>query len=130
MLALVFLFFGLRTFVRRALTIELCGQGVRARGPFAKSIAWKDLKDVRLNFFSTRRDHEKGWMQLRLMGGGGQIRLDDSIEGFDLIVGEAVKAARARNISLGAATVENLGALGISPEGIPSGGFAEASSRR
>jgi len=122
----IFLIFGLRTFVRRALTVELFDQGIRARGLFTKSIDWQDLKDVRLNFFSTRRDHEKGWMQLRLIGSGGQIRLDDSIEGFDHIVGATVSAALARHISLGAATVENLAVLGISPGNLVPAGLTEA----
>jgi hypothetical protein len=69
-LVILFSFFGLRTFARRALIIELDEQGVRASGPFAKTIAWSDLKDIRVNFFSTRRDQEKGWMQLRLIGSG------------------------------------------------------------
>ncbi len=127
-LVFVFFFFGLRAFVRRAQMIELSGQGICARGPFAKTIAWADLQDLRLNFYSTRRDHETGWMQLHLTGASNQIQLDGSIEGFDWIVRQAVKAAQERNISLGASTVENLIALGIERQSISLGLSSESAS--
>jgi len=117
-LSLVFLIYGLRTFMRRAVTIELCDQGVRATGPVAASIAWRDLKDVRLNYFSTRKDREKGWMQLHLSGNDHKLRIDDSITGFDQIVSSAITGAVAHGIGLGASTLENLDALGIRPAGM------------
>jgi hypothetical protein len=127
-LSLVFLIYGLRTFRRRAVTIELCDQGVRATGPFAASIAWQDLKDVRLNYFSTRKDREKGWMQLHLSGNDRQLRLDDSITGFDQIVSSAIAGAVAHGISLGASTLENLDALGIRPAGLTTAQAAQAAT--
>jgi len=127
----VFFFFGLRTFIRNTLMIELSSQGICARGPFAKApftrmIAWADLQDLRLNFYSTRQDHEVGWMQLCLTDGQRQIKLDDRIENFDTIVRQAATAAQEHSIRLGTSTVENLSALGIDERNISPGISSEA----
>ena len=125
LLALVFLIFGFRTMIRQATTVLLCKQGIRTEravasrwlpttGP-ATDIAWRDLRRMRLKYFSTRRDGEKGWMQLRLDGPDTRLSLDSAMEGFEGIVKQALRAAGENSLKLEATTRENLQAIGLVP---------------
>jgi hypothetical protein len=60
--AFLFLLFGLRTAVRQAVAVELGGESIRLRGPISRVIPWRELSEFRLDYFSTRRDREDGWM--------------------------------------------------------------------
>jgi hypothetical protein len=53
-------------------------------------------------------------MQLELRSGWTRVRLDSRIEGFTELVDEAARAARCRGLTLNAATLANLSALGVS----------------
>jgi hypothetical protein len=66
---------------------------------------------LRLDYYSTRRDGEGGWMQLRLGDARRTIRIDSGLEGFAELVGEAARAAARRDLALDAATLANLEAL-------------------
>jgi len=59
------------------------------------------------------RDRREGWMQLELRSGRKKVRLDSRIEGFAELVGKSANAAKSRGLTLNAATVANLGALGV-----------------
>ena len=67
-----------------------------------------------LAYYSTRRDRRDGWMQLELRSGRKKVRLDSRIEGFAELVGKSASAARSRGLTLNAATLANLAALGVS----------------
>jgi hypothetical protein len=113
--AALFLVYFART-VRRQLTlIELDESGIRVLGPAflgpGASIRWADLRLLRLDYYSTRRDGEGGWMQLRLGDARRTIRIDSGLEGFAELVGEAARAAARRDLALDAATLANLEAL-------------------
>lgn len=113
--ALLFLVYFART-VRRQLThIELDEAGIRVRGPAMgqprAAIRWADLRLLRLDYYSTRRDGEGGWMQLRLGDARHTIRIESDLDGFAELVGAAARAAAQRNLPLDAATAENLQAL-------------------
>ncbi|HEV7371864.1 hypothetical protein [Arenibaculum sp.] len=110
--ALLFALFGLRTAQRHATVVELDEDGVRARGPLGGRVSWSELRSVRLTYYSTRRDRREGWMHMTLRG-GGTVKLESSLDGFDLIAERAAAAARARRLPLGEATVQNFAALGI-----------------
>ena len=43
---------------------------VHTHGPFSAALRWAELSGVTLRYFSTRKDREKGWMQLILKGSG------------------------------------------------------------
>lgn len=110
---LLFAVHGLWT-LRRHLTVVTCGDGgLSLAGPAARRLAWPELTEMRLRYFSTRRDRERGWMQLSLAGGGVTVRLDSTIDGFEDIVRRAARAAAAADVALGDATVRNLESLGI-----------------
>ncbi len=130
-LALTFLFliFGLRTALRHATNIEVSDLGVRVRGPMGATIAWDDLRDVRLRYYSTRRDREQGWMDLRLKGRRKTVRIESAIEDFESIVRKAADFAPRHGIEFSAATRANLVAMGIAEQrAAPSGGGADMTS--
>ena len=60
--AALFLVYFARTVCRQLTRIELDEAGIRARGPLGAAIRWGELRALRLDYYSTRRDQEGGWM--------------------------------------------------------------------
>ena len=116
-LALLFVAFGVRTWRRSVAVIAVTARDISLSAPWQARLAWRNLKAVRLNYYSTRFDRSGGWMQLLLKGAGGPdgatIRLDSTVEGFSEIARQAVSAARALRIPMSEATKNNFSALGI-----------------
>jgi hypothetical protein len=56
----VFVLFAARTAQRHVTVIEMDQNGIHARGPLGGSIPWEHLAQVRLNYYSTRRDRGLG----------------------------------------------------------------------
>ena len=111
--AALFAVFGARTLVRHGTRFEITKSALLASGLCRTSIAWRELDSMTLSFYSTRRDRRDGWMQLELRSGWKRIRLDSRIVGFAELVGKSANAARARGLTLNAATLANLAALGV-----------------
>ena len=111
--AVLFAVYTVRTVLRQLTVFHSSEQGIAAHGPLASAIAWNDLADLRLRYFSTRRDRKDGWMQLTLRGGGQTMRLESPLIGFADIADRAADAARANGLPLNDATMNNLVALGI-----------------
>ncbi|MBC6440995.1 MAG: hypothetical protein GDA49_11440 [Rhodospirillales bacterium] len=119
----IFTAFGLRTLLRHMTTIELSAMGIRATGPVARAIRWKDLSGMKLAYYTTRRrrrddtgldmNRAKDWMELKLKSSTQSIALDSSIDGFEAIVDVAYLAAQDRNLKLNDVTRANLDALGF-----------------
>ena len=84
-------------------------------GLLRRHLPWDRLTRCTLGYYSTRRNRDRGWMQLTLKVGRRNLRIDSQIEGFELIVRRAVHAAAARGIAFDHTTQENLRALGIVP---------------
>ena len=116
-LVLLFLAFGVRTWLRSVAVIAVTARDISLSAPWHASLAWQNLKAVRLNYYSTRFDRSGGWMQLMLKGAGGPdgatIRLDSTLEGFSDIARQAAVAARTARVELSEATKNNFSALGI-----------------
>ena len=112
-LAAVFLLYGVRTAIRQQTRIEIGEQGIEAAGPMGASIAWGELTDVQLRYYSTRRDRQDGWMQLGVKGAGRTIKVDSSLDGFDDVVASVVAAAERRGLAFGEPTLENLRSMGL-----------------
>ncbi len=110
-LALMFLAYGVRTAIRQLTVVECSETGLAAAGPRPISIAWKDMRDVRLRYFSTRRDRSGGWLQLTVAGQRGAIRIDSSLEDFPGVARRAIRAAAANGLPLGPDTAANAQAL-------------------
>ena len=109
----LFLVYFARTVCRQLTHIELDETGVRARGPLGAAIRWEDLRSLRLDYYSTRRDREGGWMQLRLRDARHTIRVDSGLDGFLELLRIAVAEARRRGVDLNEPTRANLDALGL-----------------
>ena len=123
--ALFLVYFG-RTLCRQLTHIELDEDGIRVGGPAAglavglhgAAIRWEDLRSLRLDYFSTRKDPEGrtmdgGWMQLKLRDARHTIRIDSELEGFAVVVRAAALGAARRGFDLDHATRANLAVLGI-----------------
>jgi hypothetical protein len=110
----IFAVFGVRTLVRHGTRFDLTESALRASGLGRTSIAWAELDRMTLAYYSTRRDRRDGWMQLELRSGRKKVRLDSRIEGFAELVGKSAGAAKSRGLTLNAATLANLAALGVS----------------
>ena len=119
--ALFLVYFG-RTVCRQLTHIELDETGIRVRGPaflgLRAALRWEELRSLRLDYYSTRRDPEGitlqgGWMQLRLRDAGCTIRMDSELEGFLELVRIAAREARRRGADLDWVTRANLGVLGL-----------------
>jgi hypothetical protein len=116
----IFAVFGVRTLVRHGTRFDLTESALRASGLGRTSIAWAELDRMTLAYYSTRRDRRDGWMQLELRSGRKKVRLDSRIEGFAELVGKSASAAKSRGLTLNAATLANLAALGVSLHSQPS----------
>jgi hypothetical protein len=130
-LALLFVWFGLRTGLRQLSAVELSPQGIAIRGPFGRSLAWDELARMKLAYYAPRswssarrrdRQHERGerdegprgWLQLTLQGTRGPpIRVESTLEGFDQVLRPAMAAVARRQLSLDPTTTANLAALGL-----------------
>ena len=112
-LTVLFALFGFRTFLRHQTTVALSPDGVEARGFLGGRIAWRELDQLKLGYFTARRERQGGWMQLTLRGGGRRLKFDSSLEGFDRLARQAAAASIANNLELSGATMANLAALNI-----------------
>ena len=111
-LSLLFLTFAARTALRHSTTIELDGDGVAARGPLGSSLRWDEVDRVKLRYFSTRKDREKGWMQLAIGSPRKTIRIDSTLDGFHDVVERTARLTRER-VAFDPPTLANFKALGV-----------------
>jgi len=111
--AAVFLAFGFRAWKRAHLAITVDDKGISTSGVGHANLRWVDVVEVRLNYYTTRRDHTGGWMQLVLKGGDAQVRAESTLDGFEALARGAAEAARRNGLILGPTTVSNFLALDI-----------------
>ncbi len=116
-IGMLFLVYFGRTVCRQLTHIELDDNGIRVRGPvflrLRAAIRWEGLRSLRLDYYSTRRDREGGWMQLRLRDARRTIRIDSELDGFVDLVRVVVLQARRRGIEMDEPTRANLEVLGL-----------------
>lgn len=111
--ASLFLIYCTRSVLRQLTRIEMDEAGVAARGPLGTAIRWRDLRSVRLNFYSTQRDRSRGWMQLVLCGARRSITIDSGVSGFAEIARAAARAALQGGRPLDERTRMHLRVLGL-----------------
>jgi len=111
-LAGLFCLFGLRVGLRHNTAVEAGEQAIEAHGVGGTRIAWGDIEQVRLDYFSTRRDGRDGWMQMKVSGPNGRIRAESTIEDFERLAAVVASRAPAR-IAMTDTTLGNFQALGI-----------------
>ena len=112
LMATAFAVFGVQTFLRQRLRIRLDAQGFEAMPRFGR-VPWEALHSVSLAYFSTRRDRENGWFELKLGTPAGNMRVDSRMHGFDALAAAAVDAARRRGLALSAVSLANCRHLGL-----------------
>ncbi len=112
-LASLFVLYGLRTILHHLSSVEISDEAIEVTGPTGGLLRWRDLNAMTLRYYSTKKDRQGGWMQLKLSGSGRTLRLDSTIGDFSQIVERALSAARANSVALGDSTAINLTALGL-----------------
>ena len=78
-------------------------------------IEWKDVREIKLSYFSTRTDRKNGWMQLTINSGKLKLRMDSSIDGFLTIASGVLDQTRCADVLLSDATSTNFESLGLNP---------------
>ena len=116
-LVLLFSFFAIRTLQRHATIIETTNVHIAMLAPFERRFVWKDVEIVDLVYFSTWRDRDKGWMQLKVKGNDGVLRIESSINRFDEIAAIVAECATRNGASMNEVTIGNFRALGITVGG-------------
>lgn len=111
--------FALRTIHRHVSRIFVTPEGIASKALGTRRIHWDALEQVKLRYYGTKRQErrESGFLQLKLRGDGTAITLESNLNGFDLVVWCAARAARANGISLDATSAGNIEALGIHADG-------------
>ena len=113
--AVVFAIFTVRTLQRRMTVIELDDTGILSRGLPRRAIRWTEISDLKLKYYSTRRDRQNGWMQLTIKGPSGGLAMESTLTGFEDVVERAADAARENGVDLSVATTNNLISIGVLP---------------
>lgn len=121
----LFALYGFVTYTRHRTRIEQTDDGLVVNAWRRTAIPWNELQEIRLSYFATRRERKtkkvegEGWMELRLKGPQGRVRIESNCEGFEDMLRPAVAVALERKLSLSGATAANLESLGISLEPPP-----------
>jgi hypothetical protein len=120
--------FAFRTWRRHQTTYELSEEGIWANGPLGSALRWSEIADIRLKYFSTRRDRKEGWFQLTIKGGPGKISLDSDLEGFDAFLQACVPVIRDNQLELSEPTTKNFAAAGFPVRADAAGGSTTTST--
>jgi hypothetical protein len=112
-LAALFLVYGAHTLLRQYTMIVVDDQAILSQGPLGRVVPWRDLSNVRLKYYSTRRDGRNGWHELDLRGRGTTIRIESSLNGFGDILARAIRESERRGIELSPTTRSNLKPFGL-----------------
>jgi hypothetical protein len=113
LLAALFVFFAGRTWVRSRTVVQLSDEGLAVTALRHKMIPWREIAELKLRYFATKRDRSQGWMQLTLKCANATLRVESSLEGFEAVTRAAAHAAAQRGLSLSPSTVDNLRALDL-----------------
>lgn len=115
LVVLMFAAYGLRSVRRLCRPLRMTGERLEAAtgGP---GVALDRLRELKLAYYSTRRDGENGWMELKLRDDQGGLVVESEIAGFRDIVTAAVKAAGASGLAFSEATQRNLESLMRAPD--------------
>tara|TARA_B100001142_G_C14081936_1_gene557751 strand:+ start:278 stop:799 length:522 start_codon:yes stop_codon:yes gene_type:complete len=112
-LGALFFAYGIRAIFRHYTLVEISDTSIQVKGFRNTNIKWESLEQLKLSYFSTRRNQEAGWMQLRLKANNVTIRFDSSLEGFETILLKAAYNAQKYSAYLNTNTIQNLNALGL-----------------
>jgi hypothetical protein len=112
-LSVLFIAFGLRTWGRQRLMVQLDDSGVTMSGLLRKNIAWRDITALQLRYYAVKRDRSQGWMQLTIRSADSKMQMESALDDFEQLVAMAAQAAKQNDIALTPSTIENIKALGL-----------------
>ena len=107
----LFASFGVTTAVRQYSQVVGDEHGLRQIGPRPVALPWNEISNVDLRYFSTRREKDKGWMQLRLSGKGQKLKVDSNLEDFDGLIRHVVTAITRHDLVVTPIGKENLASM-------------------
>lgn len=110
--------YGVRTLMRHFIRLQVDDDGLRLwlGGRALRELPWESVQEVKIRYFSTRRDGADGWLQMVVSGGGRTIRCDSHLDDFRTVVEQACRAADQARVPLCETTVANLRSLGLARE--------------
>ena len=113
--ALLFLGFFLRTAQRHLTTFSFSNDTFQANGPLGKNISLPAVIDIRLRYFSTRKDRtgKGGWFELTIRDPKSKISVDSTINGFDQIMQHCVDIIHQNKLAPSETTIENFSSAGF-----------------
>jgi hypothetical protein len=109
--AAAFILYAVQVRLRQSTEVRWDSEGIDIDGPRPRTLPWSELRDVRLAYYSTRRDGANGWMQLKIRGKSGVLRLDSDAAGFDRLVTASLRCADRLGLDVKAATRHNAAVL-------------------
>ena len=112
--ALLFVGLGTHTFRRQITRIVMTDEKIESF-PGEGVIEWKNLREVKLSYFSTRTDRKNGWMQLTINTGNRKLRMDSRIDDFHVIASKVLEHSGDSNVVLSETSKSNFEALGLDP---------------
>jgi hypothetical protein len=75
----------------------------------ARRLAWREVTELRLKFFPTRRDRETGWFELMLKGPAATIKVQNSLTEFGAFVADAFHRSRETDVLISPTSEHNFG---------------------
>lgn len=123
-IVLMFLSFAWTTWQRHRTVIAVTDDGIWTEGATHTALRWTEITRVDLKYFSTKRergrggaatDEGSGWMQLRLDGPGGTIKVDSSVGDFRDLAVRVVHAIEQHRLTMSESAHVNFAAMGLAP---------------
>jgi hypothetical protein len=123
-IVLMFLSFGWSTWRRHGTVIAVTDEGIWSEGAYRAALRWNEITRVDLRYFSTKRergrggpatDEGSGWMQLRLDGAGGTIKIDSTVHDFRDLAVRVVRAIEDHRLTMTESAQVNFAAMGLAP---------------
>ena len=117
-LTILFALYLMTSVSRMTSVVEVGDEGIKLSGGLfgRRQIPWARLEKFELRYFPLSRDRTRGWMDLKLSGGGQTITIDDRLDRFGEVLARAWAGARKADVGISDATHHNLTAAGILPK--------------
>ncbi len=111
-MGVIFAGYALWCFRRRNVRVAITEGGVEVGDKVRVGILWNDIEDVRLDFYTTRRDRDSGWMTLKLRDKNGKsVRVGSDLDGFQNLVGHVAKVVEDTGLEMNVSTRANIDAV-------------------
>jgi len=107
----IFLTYGVIAVARAKEVLTLLDTGIEVNGWRRRDIQFAQLSAVSLAYYSTRKDGEKGWMELTVKAGGQRLVVESEIDDFGRIAIAIYDAAIERKITLSPPSQRNFAVL-------------------